>query len=125
MLLRLSMLILFASIFPTIAFAPSLPQRSNISLQEHIILRLAEKEMPLPVLRVTTLVSAEGKRRFVIEMSTAALPWAKKPVCHVMFQANDENGKELEQALLEASAFARAFIELAKSNPALQTERWY
>ena len=72
MLLRLSRLAFFASLCPMIVFAPSL-QPPRISRQEKTIFQWAEKEMPLPVLRVTTLPSAEGKRRFMVEMSTAGL----------------------------------------------------
>ena len=125
MLLRLSRLAFFASLCPIVALAPSLQQPPSISLQEKTIFQWAEKEMPLPVLRVTTLPSAEGKRRFVVEMSTAGLAWAKKPVCRVMFQTSSDDGNDLEQALQEASAFAKAFIDLARNSPALQTARWY
>ncbi len=41
-----------------------------------------------------------------------------------MFQTS-EDGEDLELALQEASAFAKAFIEAAKDNPALQNARWY
>ena len=67
----------------------------------------------------------EGKRKFVIEMSTASLAWAKQPLCHVTFYTHDEDGADLEQALHQASAFAKAFIEAAQSNPTLQTARWH
>ncbi len=125
MLLRLSRLIFLACIFPLIAFAPFTPQKPIIATQEKTVYELAKKEMPLPVIRVTTWRLVNGKRRFMVEMSTAGLEWAKKPVCHVMFQTSNEDGKDLEQALHEASAFAKSFIEAAKNIPALQTERWY
>ena len=125
MLLRLSRLIFLASIFPVLASAPSTPRQPIISPQEKAVFQLAQKEMPLPVVRVMTWPLDKGKRRFMVEMSTAGLEWAKKPVCHVMFQTSDDDGEELKQALHEASAFAKSFIEAAKNNPALQTARWY
>jgi len=125
MLLRLSRLIFLASIFPIIASAPSTPWQRIISPQEKTVFQLAQKEMPLPVVRVMTWRLGEGKRRIMVEMSTAGLEWAKKPVCHVMFQTSNDDREDLEQALQQASAFAKSFIEAAKNNPALQTARWY
>lgn len=125
MLLRLSRLVFLACVFPIITFAPFTPQKPIISTQEKTVFELAQKEMPLPVVRVTTWRLGEGKRRFLVEMSTAGLEWAKKPVCHVMFQSSNEDGEDLEQALHKASAFAKSFIEAAKNNPVLQTARWY
>jgi hypothetical protein len=125
MLLRLSRLVFLACIFPVIAFAPFTPQRPIIAAQERTVFQLAQKEMPLPVIRVTAWPAPEGKRRFMVEMSTAGLAWAKKPVCHVVFQTRSESGEQLEEALREASAFAKSFIKAAKDNPALQTAPWY
>ena len=125
MLLRLVRLVFFASIVPIIAFAPAHSRLPRNSSRAEAIFQLAKKEMPLPVLRVTTVPSAQGKQRFVVEMSTAGLPWAKQPVCRVMFQTSEDDGIGFEQALQEASAFAKAFIEAAKDNPALQNARWY
>ena len=125
MLLRLFRLIFLASILPVVASAPSVPRRPILSPQEKAVFQLAQKEMPLPVVRVTTWRLGEGKRRFMVEMSTAGLEWAKKPLCHVMFQTSNDDGENLEQALHEASAFAKSFIEAAKNNPVLRTARWY
>ena len=79
---------------------------------------MAQKEMPLPVLKVVTWPLSEGKRQIAIEMSTAGFAWAKKPVMNVMFQAKDESLDDLEQALHGASAAAREFIEAAKNDVA-------
>ena len=125
MLSRLCGLIFLSFIFPAMASVPSAPQQQAIPLRAKTVFQLAQKEMPLPVIQVVTWPLGEGKRKFVIEMSTAGLAWAKKPLCHVTFYKHDEEGGDLEQALHQASAFAKAFIEAAKNNPTLQTARWY
>ena len=125
MLSRLCGLIFLSFIFPAMASVPSAPQPQAVPQRAKTVFQLAQKEMPLPVIQVLTWPLGEGKRKFVIEMSTAGLAWAKKPLCHVTFYTHDEDGGDLEQALHEASAFAKAFIEAAKDNPTLQTARWY
>ena len=124
MLLRLCGLIFFLFVFPVMASVPSAPQPQVLPLRAKTVFLLAQKEMPLPVIQVLTWPLGEGKRKFVIEMSTAGLAWAKKPLCHVTFYTHDEEGGDLEEALHKASAIAKAFIEAAQSNPALQMAGW-
>ena len=125
MLVRLCGLIFLSFIVPAMASVPSAPQQQLPSRPIKTVFYLAQKEMPLPVIQVVSWPLGEGKRKFVIEMSTAGLAWAKKPFCHVAFVTHEEDGGDLEQALHEASAFAKTFIEAAKGNPTLQTARWY
>lgn len=81
--------------------------------------------MPLPVIEVKTLPLRGGKWLFVIEMSAAGQAWAKKPTMHVTFEIPDEGGPDLiEQAMHEASAYAKAFIEDEKKNSAIQEVQW-
>ena len=118
MLSRLFALALVLCPCPALASTPSLPQEEPPSPQLMAILQRAQKEMPLPVLKVVTWPSSEGKRQIAIEMSTAGFAWAKKPVMNVLFQAKDESPDDLEQALHGAAAAAREFIEAAKKDVA-------
>ena len=77
------------------------------------IFQMAQKEMPLPVLKVVTWLTSEGKRQIAIQMRTAGFAWAKKPLMNVMFQAKDESLDDVEQALRAASTVAKDFIEAA------------
>jgi hypothetical protein len=120
-LLRLSALafLLFAS--SVLAATPPAPDRQPILPTAKVVLQLAMKEMPLPVVRVLAWSLSEGKQRFVVELSAARLPWALKPLLQITFQTED---KDLEQAVYEASSRARAFLEAAKADPAIQAARW-
>ena len=100
-----------------------MPEREDTSPQLAAIFQMAQKEMPLPVLKVVSWPVSEGKRQIAIEMSTAGYAWAKKPVMNIMFQAKDESLDDAEQKLHDASVAVREFIEAAKSDHATKPSR--
>ena len=103
---------------PAMASTGSMPEQEDNSPTLTAIFQMAQKEMPLPVLKVMTWPTSGGKRQIVIQMSTAGFAWAKKPVMNVMFPAKDESLQELEEALHAASAVAKNLIEAAKNDAA-------
>ena len=126
MLLRLCAFALLSYAIPAVASTESPPEQEDKSLALTTIFQLAEKEMPLPVLKVVTWSTGGGRRQIAIEMSTAGLAWAKKPVMNVLFQAKDESLKELEEALHIASAATKDFIKAAQKDAkgSGQRRRW-
>ena len=105
---------------PAMASTDVMPEQEDNSPAPTAILQMAQKEMPLPVLKVVTWPTTGGRRQIAIEMSTAGLAWAKKPVMNVLFQAKDESVDDLEEALRAASAAVKEFIKAAKNNSALK-----
>ena len=118
MLLRLSTLAFLSLALPALASTSTMPEQEDTSPQLTAILQMAQKEMPLPVLKVVSWPVSGGKRQIAIEMSAAGHAWAKKPVMNIMFQANDESLDDVEKKLHDASVAAREFIEAAKSDHA-------
>ena len=116
MLLRLCAFALLSCALPAMASTEFLPEREDKSPALTAIFQLAEKEMPLPVLKVVTWPTGGGRRQIAIEMSTAGSAWAKKPVMNVLFQAKDENLQDLEEALHAASAAVKDFINAAQKD---------
>ena len=116
MLLRLCACAFLSLTLPAMASTGSMPEQEESSPTLTAIFQMAQKEMPLPVLKVVTWSAIEGKRQIAIEMSTACFAWAKKPVMNVMFNAKDESLDALEQALHTASAVVKDFIEAAKND---------
>ncbi len=121
MLLRLFGLAFLLCASSALAASPPAPLRQPILPTARVVLQMAMKEMPLPVVRVLAWSLGEGKQRFVVELSAARLPWASRPIIQVMFQTE---GDDLEQALHAASSRARAFIEATKADPAIQAATW-
>jgi 3-deoxy-D-arabino-heptulosonate 7-phosphate (DAHP) synthase len=118
MLLRSCAFALFSLTLPAMAYTASMPEQEDNSPTLTAIFQMAKREMPLPVLKVVTWLTSEGKRQIAIEMSTAGFAWAKKPVMNVMFQAKDKSLDDVEQKLHDASVAAREFIEAVKSDHA-------
>jgi hypothetical protein len=122
MLLRYSVVFFLSCLLPAQASLPPKPHQQQ-ALSMKAVFRLARSEMPLPVVRVLSWRLSEGKKRYVIEMSTASLPRAKNPILHVMFEIR-ENGNGLVQALHQASALVKAFIEEARNGLDLRPVVW-
>ncbi len=121
MLLRISIVMFLSCLLPAQASVPPTPQKQAFSLKT--VFRIAQNEMPLPVVRVVSWPLSEGKQRYVIEMSTASLVWAKSPIIQVVFKI-DEDGNGLEKALHRASALVKAFMEAAAFDPNIQSAGW-
>ena len=76
---------------------PSVSEEQARILNGDPIFQIVQKEMPLPVVKVSTLPLGEGKRQFVIEMSTEEIASPKPPLTmHIAFQVRDEAAGELE-----------------------------
>ena len=120
MSLRLCAFALLSCVLPAMASTDVMPEQEDNSPAPTAILQMAQKEMPLPVVKVVAWPTTGGRRQIAIEMSTAGLAWAKKPVMNVLFQAKDESVDDLEEALRAASAAVKEFIEAAKNNSALK-----
>ena len=88
-----------------------------------VLFQMAQQEMPLPVVKVVTWPTTGGRRQIAIEMSTAGLAWAKKPVMNVLFQAKDESLQGLEEALRVASLATKDFIKEAQKDAAEGSSR--
>jgi hypothetical protein len=98
-----------------------MPQKQAFSLKA--VFRIAQNEMPLPIVRVASWPLSAGKQRYVIEMSTASMVRAKDPIMHVTFEI-PEDGNGLEQALHQASALVKALVEAAMNDPRIQSVEW-
>ena len=119
--LRSLVLVLCLSLFSM----PSVSEEQARILNGEPIFQIVQKEMPLPVVKVSTLPLSEGKRQFVIEMSTEEIASAKPPLTmHIAFQVRDEAAGEVEQALRQASAAVKEFIEAAKKDSTLKEVHW-
>jgi len=105
---------------------PAASQEQSFIADGEPIFEIIQKEMPLPVVKVATSALSEGKRQFVIEMSTENIASSKHPLTmHIAFQVNDEaGGGDLEQALHQASAAVKDFIEAAKKDSTLKEVHW-
>lgn len=126
MLLRLCALAVLSSTLPALVSTRSMLEQEDSPPPLTAFFQLAQKEMPLPVLKVATWPAGEGKRQIAIVMSAAAIAWVKKPVMNIMFQAKDDN---LQDAFHTASAAVRDFIEAgkidaSKSSAAFRFWRW-
>ena len=118
MFLRLCACVLLSCALPAMASSGFGPEEEDTSPSLTALFQMAQKEMPLPVLKVVTWPASGGRRHIAIEMSTAGLAWAKKPVMNVLFQAKDETLQDLEEALRAASAATKEVIEAAASDAA-------
>ncbi len=123
MLSRLTFLFFLASVLPSAAALPSDPWHRAFSPRTATVLEMAQKEMPLPVIAVATRPLSDGKREFIVKMSTSGLRWAKEPVLTVSFEIVDET-VSIEQALRDASAFTREFISAAQNDPTHKEVNW-
>jgi hypothetical protein len=92
-------------------------------IRPSVILKIAQMEMPLPVLEVATRLVREGQREFVVRMSTARLPSVREPVFQLAFEIDDKGGS-LEQAFREASVCAREFLKAVRSDANLKELSW-
>ncbi len=120
-MLRLACLFFLLSSSAMASISPD-PTRPS-PIRSSVILKIAQEEMPLPVLEVATRLVTEGRREFIVKMSTASLPWVAEPVLQITFDMNDE-GESLEQAFSEASVCARKFLKAARSDPKLKKVSW-
>jgi hypothetical protein len=121
MLLRLSIVFFLSYLCPAQASLPPTAQQQAPCLKT--VFRIAQNEMPLPVLRVLSWPLRKGTQRYVIEMSTAGLARVKSPIMHITFEI-PEDGNGLEQALIQASALTRAFIAATTSEPGFVVLDW-
>jgi hypothetical protein len=121
MLLRVFIVFFLSCLLPAHASVPPMPQKQALSLKT--VFRIAQNEMPLPIVRVASWPLSAGKQRYVIEMSTASVPRAKDPIMHVSFEIPDD-GNGLELALHQASALVKALVEAAAYDPRIQSVRW-
>lgn len=122
MLLRLCAFALFSCALPATASTDIMPEQKD-SPALTVLFQMAQQEMPLPVVKVVTWPATEGRRQIAIEMSTAGLTWAKKPVMNVLLQAKDESLQGLEEALHVASVATKDFIKAAQKDAAEGSSR--
>jgi hypothetical protein len=124
MLMRFSILAFLVCIVPALASTPSDPRQQVLRPSPVDILLMAQREMPLPVLRVATWRSDQAKRLFVVEMSTAGLSSAKDPIMRLTFEIRGGGLDNIEQALHEVSVFVKAFVEDMKNDPTPKEIHW-